>query len=154
MARGRSGFGASFGPDGSLYVVGGSEDGSSAMVHCEMLDPREGAWRPLPAMTTPRGYLSATFGLDGCLYAVGGIDMFGTALSSCEAFDPASAAMFETPQPSYKPSAFPAGGRRCVRSGLRGLCALESLPRQRAAKWRPAPPLPSPRSNLVVVCVG
>ena len=72
MATPRSGCGAGVGPDGALYVVGGSDNGSSMLASCERFDPREGCWRALPDMPTPRGYLSAAFASDGCLYVAGG----------------------------------------------------------------------------------
>ena len=41
MACSRSGCGAGVGPDGALYVVGGSDDGSAMLASCERFDPRE-----------------------------------------------------------------------------------------------------------------
>ena len=89
MRHARSGCGAGFGPDGALYVVGGSQNGSLMLGSCERYDPREGVWRALPELPTPRGYLSATFAPDGCLYAAGGCaDDWGSPVAAFEAFDP------------------------------------------------------------------
>lgn len=74
MRHARSGCGAGVGPDGALYVVGGSNNGSQMLPSCERYDPREGKWHSLAELPTPRGYLGAAFGPDGCLYAAGGCD--------------------------------------------------------------------------------
>ena len=70
MAAGRSGCGAGVGPDGALYVVGGSDDGSSMLASCERYDPREVCMRaaclaclacpqcPFREVLSPRGALS------------------------------------------------------------------------------------------------
>ena len=42
MSGARSGPGACFGPDGALYVAGGSCDGSSPLGSMERVDLREG----------------------------------------------------------------------------------------------------------------
>lgn len=91
MAAHRSGAGAACGPDGCLYVVGGSTDGSTMLASCERYDPRRGKWEALPPLTSSRGYLAATFGLDGLLYAAGGsrdADGFGTGCTDFSAFNP------------------------------------------------------------------
>jgi len=68
----RTGFGLAFGPDGCLFAVGGSPDGLHSHRRGEKYDVREGRWRWLPLMITPRGYCSAAFGPSGLLYVVGG----------------------------------------------------------------------------------
>ena len=89
MCSPRTGPGASFGPDGALYVVGGSADGSAMLGSLERYDYRSGAWdTSFPPMPTARGYLTAAFGLDGCLYASGGCTInYGHASSNVERFD-------------------------------------------------------------------
>ena len=88
MRHARSGCGSGVGPDGALYVVGGSANGSEMLSSCERYDPREGVWHGLPDMPTPRGYLSAAFAADGCLYAAGGCsDGWGMPVDAFEAFD-------------------------------------------------------------------
>ena len=87
MAFARSGCGAGMGPDGALYVVGGSCDGSTMLSSCERYDPREGLWHALPELPTPRGYLAAAFSPSGLLYASGGCSPSGHPLNTLEAFD-------------------------------------------------------------------
>ena len=89
----RTGPGAAIGPDGCLYVVGGSANGDEhhMLSSCERYDPRRGVWEPLPPLPTARGYLAATFGMDGVLYAAGGARMgshFRDGSDAFEAFDP------------------------------------------------------------------
>ena len=90
MAFARSGAGAACGPDGGLYVVGGSTNGSRMLTSCERYDPRVGAWDALPPLPKARGYLAAAFGCDGVLYAAGGsgVDGFGTGCTDFIALDP------------------------------------------------------------------
>ena len=80
MSSPRTGMGVSFGPDHSLYVVGGSVDGEQMLASMERLDLRTRSFERLPDMPPThalsgkgRGYLDATFGVDGLLYVVGGI---------------------------------------------------------------------------------
>ena len=87
MSHARSGCGAGCGPDGALYVVGGSDDGSNMLSSCERLDPREGVWQTLSDLSESRGYLAACFALDGALYTAGGCGMMGQSLDTFHAFD-------------------------------------------------------------------
>jgi hypothetical protein len=90
MCTPRTGAGASFGPDGQLYVAGGSLNGSRMLSSCECYDSRSGMWSRLPDMPTERGYLSAAFAVDGCLYVAGGHEtngFGGPPLSVVERFD-------------------------------------------------------------------
>ncbi len=82
--------GVAMGPDGCVYVTGGSPDGSKAHRSCERLDPREGVWRLLAPMSVGRGYCAASFVLSGTLLVSGGISRDGTELASIESFDPAA----------------------------------------------------------------
>uniref|UniRef100_A0A7S2RVT2 Uncharacterized protein n=1 Tax=Rhizochromulina marina TaxID=1034831 RepID=A0A7S2RVT2_9STRA len=90
MAHCRTGVGASVGPDGCLYVAGGSPDGSRNHRSAERFDPREGKWSMLPRMTLRRGYCSATFCASGLFYVSGGIGSHDEELQSVECFDPAA----------------------------------------------------------------
>ena len=90
MATPRSGCGAGVGPDGALYVVGGSDNGSSMLASAERYDPREGLWHALPDLPTPRGYLAAAFAPDGCFYVAGGVggpEHNSEPVNALEAFD-------------------------------------------------------------------
>ena len=83
----RTGLGVAAGPDGCVYAVGGSPDGSSSHCSAERLDPRVGAWERLPDMDIERGYCAAAFGATGLLVVHGGCDEEGP-LRAAECFDP------------------------------------------------------------------
>ena len=61
MSVKRTGAGADFGPDGAIYVCGGSPDGGLGHKSLERYDPRQGTWEKLSPMTHERGYLAAKF---------------------------------------------------------------------------------------------
>ena len=88
MAAARSGAAASCGPDGALYVCGGSSDGCGAVASCERIDPREGKWHPLCPLPDARAYVGGTFGLDGALYVAGGHGWLQQLLPDVSAYDP------------------------------------------------------------------
>lgn len=89
MQVARTGFGLAFGPDRCLVAVGGSPDGLHSHRTAERYDDREGRWRWLPRMMTPRGYCAVAFGTSGLLYVVGGEDGNENARNRVvEIFDP------------------------------------------------------------------
>ena len=88
MAAARSGAAASCGPDGALYVCGGSSDGGSAVTSCERIDAREARWHPLCPLPDARAYVGGTFGLDGVLYVAGGHGWLQQLLPDVSADDP------------------------------------------------------------------
>jgi len=71
----RTGSCGGFGPDGSMYVCGGSTDGSDALSSVERLDIRTRTWEELPSMAEGRGYTGGCWGADGCLYVCGGSEL-------------------------------------------------------------------------------
>eukprot|EP01042_Synura_sphagnicola_P001776 gene1776-2085_t len=76
MRARRTGLGASLGPCGAVYALGGSADGLTGDESMERYDPREGKWRTCCPMKMKRCYYSACFGGSGILYAMGGVDVF------------------------------------------------------------------------------
>lgn len=68
MTSRRTGFAAGFGPDGSIYVAGGSTNGESMLKTCERLDVREPAWSQLPSMQQEHGYCSGYMGPNGMFF--------------------------------------------------------------------------------------
>ena len=72
MTTKKTGFGGGFGPDGCLYVVGGSTNGSDGLSVVEKLDLREKKWTRMANLKVGRGYTGAAWGLDGALYCCGG----------------------------------------------------------------------------------
>lgn len=76
MSIARSGPAGVVGPNGSIYIAGGSLDGTIAHQTMERYDFREGKWEMLPAqMHLPRGYISGSVGVgSGLLYVCGGLE--------------------------------------------------------------------------------
>lgn len=111
MHEKRSGAGAGFGPDGCLYVCGGSPNGSQMLSSAERYDPRRGAWETLPQLPADAGYTTALFGLDGVFYCCGGMvgRHFGNEQSNkLFAFDPRRGAWEQVAEMPTARSVFPA----------------------------------------------
>ena len=75
MRHKRTGSCGGFGPDGCMYVCGGSTNGSDALVHVERLDLRTREWEELPPLGLGRGYTSGCWSADECLYVCGGSEL-------------------------------------------------------------------------------
>lgn len=91
MKYARTGAGGGFGPDGSMYMVGGSPDGGAGLACGEKLDLRMPRWEALPPMTVARGYVTGVWGCDGRLYICGGSIISNGMLvtyDTVEAYDP------------------------------------------------------------------
>lgn len=73
MTLPRSGFASCVGPYGSVYVAGGSQDGSNGTNSVERYDSREGKWESVASMLMPRGYCSGSSSPSGFFYVSGGI---------------------------------------------------------------------------------
>lgn len=72
MSTSRSGHSAAVGPDGRIFVVGGTADGSTMAASGEAFDPRTGHWAKIAPMPFGRGFHGASFGIDGRYYVIGG----------------------------------------------------------------------------------
>ena len=75
--------------EGSVYVVGGWDDGS-CLKSAEMYDTSAGQWRALPNMSVARVFCAAVC-MEGNVYVVGGSDghtSASTRHASVECFDP------------------------------------------------------------------
>ena len=72
MTTKKTGAGGGFGPDGCMYVCGGSTNGTDGLDVLECLDVREQKWQTKASMHIKRGYTNAAFGIDGSLYCGGG----------------------------------------------------------------------------------
>jgi hypothetical protein len=81
MSTPRTGFVASLGLDGAVYVAGGSCDGSSGLKEVERYDPREGNWQRLPDLNCRRSYLAGDFAGFSNLVVHGGYHIPQTASS-------------------------------------------------------------------------
>jgi N-acetylneuraminic acid mutarotase len=64
--------GAAVGPDGKIYVAGGTV-GAERLTTLERYDPATGAWEALSPMPTPRWWLALAPAANGKLYAIGGL---------------------------------------------------------------------------------
>lgn len=75
MEQKRSGAAVCVGPEGSVYVTGGSSDGINGLSSMERFDPREGKWSSagLPHMCRGRGYTTGCMGSSGMFYVSGGL---------------------------------------------------------------------------------
>eukprot|EP01039_Chlorochromonas_danica_P001160 gene1160-1267_t len=73
MTLPRSGFASCIGPYGSVYVAGGSQDGSHGTNSVERYDSREGKWESVASMIMPRGYCSGSLSPSGFFYVSGGM---------------------------------------------------------------------------------
>ena len=149
MAAARSGCGAGVGPDGCLYVVGGSDDGCAMLSSCERYDPRAGAWQAMQDLPQSRGYLSASFGPDGCLYVAGGADsdalqVFDGAAWSLRARLPAR--RFGAASAACDGKLMLIGGRVPDAAGEGAQDTATVLLYDPARdRWEPGAPLPAPR---------
>jgi hypothetical protein len=64
---------AVLGPDGAVYVAGGSPDGTIGHKGLERYDLREGKWTPLREMQSGRGYTAGCVGASDRFYVSGGL---------------------------------------------------------------------------------
>jgi hypothetical protein len=71
MHTARDGAAAVAGPDGRIYVIGGS-DSSGSLSSVEAYDPSTNDWLSVTSMNTPRDGLGAVLAPDGQIYAIGG----------------------------------------------------------------------------------
>jgi N-acetylneuraminic acid mutarotase len=68
----RSGPIAVTGRDGTIYVIGGSDNNGNILASVEALDPATQTWKYVASMNTARDALAAVTGPDGKIYAIGG----------------------------------------------------------------------------------
>lgn len=82
---------AAAGPDGLIYVAGGSNGSSSDMSvplkTVEAYDIATNTWVPKPNMHTARDGAAAVTGSDGRIYVIGGFGSNSKSLNSVEAYD-------------------------------------------------------------------
>jgi hypothetical protein len=74
MSAPKSGTALVLAPNGSVYVAGGSLDGTIGHKILERFDIREGKWELLPPMLRGRGYTAGCVGSRGSFYVSGGIE--------------------------------------------------------------------------------
>mmetsp|Transcript_89341 Transcript_89341/g.286276 ORF Transcript_89341/g.286276 Transcript_89341/m.286276 type:complete len:439 (+) Transcript_89341:99-1415(+) len=134
-----------------IYVVGGKNDASVALVTVERYSPASNEWRAVPPMRVAR-YGCAAASLGGRLYVAGGHDG-KQAVPSVERFSPLSNRWeFLPPMPSARSRAtavaargrlFVVGGRdsRATASPVPTLAAVESYD-PRLGRWEVLPSLP------------
>ncbi len=78
---------ACIGPDHCLYIVGGSDNGSSNFASALKWDPRSGRTHKCAPMSTPRHYFAGAWSPCGQLHVAGGFEWTG-GLSTAEVYDP------------------------------------------------------------------
>lgn len=73
MPTARAFMGATLGPDGSIYVIGGNLGGTGGPVsNVDAYDPAIDTWTPGPPLEIPRTKCAAATGPDGKIYVFGG----------------------------------------------------------------------------------
>ena len=82
------GFGATMGPDGRIYVLGGYDSNFNVTDQAEAYDPGTGLWSTLAPMPAARLYSVAVTGADGRIYVLGGYDSGFTVTPTVQAYDP------------------------------------------------------------------
>jgi len=115
MSAPRSGLSASLGPDGRIFAVGGTGDGTAMSASTECFDPRDGRWRPCAPLPASRGFHAASFGIDGRLFVFGG-DRSGAIDAS------------DDPADGWRDGAIPAGAlvlTRAIGSPSRAIFAYD-----------------------------
>jgi len=76
------------GPDHCLYILGGTDNGSTGFSSCLKWDPRSATSHHLAPMSSSRHAFAASFAPDGKLYVAGGFEYVGTPLRSAECYEP------------------------------------------------------------------
>lgn len=86
----RFGVGATPGPDGRIYVIGGFTDGNYTTTNIvEVYTPAQNAWQRVTGMITARGDLGVTLDASGMIYAVGGSTTNATRVTNAtEIYNP------------------------------------------------------------------
>ncbi len=145
MPTPRRALGATTGPDGRIYAVGGSTGGGPTGA-AEAYDPRTGTWSALPPLATPRYALAAVAGPDGRIYAIGGYTSAGPT-AAVEAYRPGESSW--EPAPAM---AIPRGGLAAVTAPDGRIYAMGGTGWQTVeaydvttASWTPAAPMSTPR---------
>lgn len=87
LATPREDFGAAFGADGRLYVVGGL-NGGATMPTVEAQTIARSRWAKVSPLGTPTSGLGVATGADGLIYAIGGADATGAPLQSAAVYGP------------------------------------------------------------------
>lgn len=82
-------YSATPGPDGRLFLTGGSLGSGAVVTSARSYDPMADVWIELPPMSIARSGHRSAF-IEGKLYVAGGSGASG-GLTSCEVFDPATA---------------------------------------------------------------
>lgn len=119
---------------------------------------REGAWRPVAAMSTRRSSVGVGV-LEGRLYAVGGYDGASRqCLHTVERYEPAADAWERVADMSARRSGCGVGvaeGALYAVGGHDGPAVRRSVERYRPERgWAPAPPMLSARRNAAVAHHG
>jgi N-acetylneuraminic acid mutarotase len=84
----RGGVATALGPDGLIYVFGGTDGSFTPLNTVEAYDPTTDAWTPRAPMPTTRAYAGAATGPDGRIYVIGGAVGAATGVKTVEAYDP------------------------------------------------------------------
>jgi hypothetical protein len=139
------------GPDGRIYAIGGTSDGTNALFTAEAYTPSSDSWVQAGQLTA-REQLAAAVGLDGAIYAIGGKEA-PTAVEQWQA-DGVEFWKHLSPLKTGRyllGAATGADGRVYALGGTDGTTVLSSVEAYapKSNKWLAAPPLAFPRVNFV-----
>jgi N-acetylneuraminic acid mutarotase len=147
--------GEAAGPDGRLYVMGGS-DGTNIQSTTAVYDPTLNGWTTTAPMLTPRTQLAAVAGSDGRIYAIGGTSA-GGIVNTVEAYNPANgtwlpAAPLPTARAGLAAVTGP-DGRIYALGGHTSLSAQNTVEAYDPATntWATVAPMPTARDGLTAV---
>jgi hypothetical protein len=87
LATARFGHAGIAGPDGRIYMVGGTASDGTLLMSTEIYDPAKNAWIAGAPLTQPRTYLGGVAASSGRLLALGGT-LVGGGTASVEAYGP------------------------------------------------------------------
>lgn len=115
-------FGATLGPNGNVYAIGGTNTESGVTLPMtEAYSPATNTWTELAPLPTPRFALAAVTGADGRIYAIGGLNSAFTSFDTVEAYTLATnswASVAPMPTPRGYLGATVAGGAIYAFGGL------------------------------------
>lgn len=157
MHDARMSFGATLGPDGRIYAIGGQDQGNQPLASVEAYTPATNSWVWVASLPTARFGVAAVTGPDGRIYAIGGrtSEAVGAAgTSEVDAYDPRTNTwrrVADLEAPRWGGSAAVAGDGRIYAFG--GIASQRQLPDLVEAydpltnRWQPAPPPFSTRDD-------
>jgi len=152
------------GPDGRIYVFGGS-NGATNFAEADAYSPPANGWTPIAPLPVPLSFMGGTLGADGKIYLIGGWDGVSSQ-NDVIAYDPVHntyacsfahagcAASFLAPMPTARSNLGVAAGSDGLIYAVGGFTtqpvATVEVYDPVANDWQEETPLPHPASGLGV----